>query len=142
MVLTKEKTFTEFETGYVEHLNTHNERTHGNVQAMRCHHVNQPTGTCAMYGNGNDEPITCMNIHAAPAKQNNSGPTSIGQDLQSQLKRVHMPVFYGDKRLYQSWTAAFLAGINTAPVTADYKLLQMRHLLEGEALYAIDNFGH
>ena len=67
MVLTKETTFTEFETGYVEHLHAHNERTHGNLQAMRFHHVNHPTGIYAMYGNGNGEPVTCMNIHVAPA---------------------------------------------------------------------------
>ena len=142
MVLTKEKTLTEFETGYVEHLNTHNEHTHENLQAMLFQHVNQPTGTYAMYGNGNSEPVTCMNIHAAPAKQNNSGPTSIAQDLWSQLKRVQMPVFYGDKRMYQSWKAAFLACIDAAPVTAEYKLLQMRQYLAGEALYAIGSFGH
>ena len=142
MVLTKEKTFSEFETGYVEHLNTHNERTHGNLSAMRFHQVKQPTGTYAMYGNGNGEPVTCMNIHAAPAKQNNSSPTSIGQDLWSQLKRVQMPVFYGDKRLYQSWKAAFLACIDVTPVTAEYKLLQLRQYVAGEALYAIDSLGH
>ena len=64
-------------------------------------------------------------FHAVPAKQNNSGPTSIGHDLWSQLKRVQMPIFYGDKRLYQSWKAAFLACIDAAPVTAEYKLLQL-----------------
>ena len=110
--------------------------------AMRFQHVNQPTGTYAMYGNGNGEPVTCMNIHAAQAKQNNIGSTSFGQDLWSQLKRVQMPVFYGDKRLYQSWKDAFLACIDTAPVTAEYKLLQMRQYLAREALYAMDSLGH
>ena len=95
-----------------------------------------------MYGNGNGEPVTCMNIHAAQAKQNNSRSTSIGQDLWSQLKRVQMPVFYGDKRWYQSWKDAFLACIDTAPVTAEYKLLQMRQYLAREALYAMDSLGH
>ena len=140
MVLTKEKT--EFETGYVEHLNAHNERTHGNLQAMWFHYVNQPTRTYAMYGNGNGEPVTCTNIHAAPSKQNNSGPTSIGQDLWSHLKRVQMPVFYGDKRLYQSWKAAFLACIDAPPVTAEHKLLQLRQYVAREALHAIDSLGH
>ena len=131
-MLTQEKTFTECETRYVEPLNIHNEHTHRNVQAMRLHHVNQPTGTYKMYfmyGNVNGEPDTCMNIHYVPAQPNNSSETSIGQDLWSQLKRVRMPVFYGDKRLYQSWTAAFLACIDAAPVTAEYKLLQLRQYL-------------
>ena len=61
-------------------------------------------------------------------------PHIYGQDLWSPLKRVQMPVFYGDKRLCQSWKAAFLACIDAAPVTAGY--------LAGEALYAIDSFGH
>ena len=138
----KEKTFTECETGYVEHFNIHNERTHGNLQAMRLHHVNQPTRTYSMYENINGEPDTCMNIYAVPAQPNNGGSTSIGQELWSQLKRVQMPVFYGDKRLYQSWKAVFLACIDAAPVTAEYKLLQLRQYVAGEALYAIDNLGH
>ena len=53
-----------------------------------------------MYGNVNGERDSYMNIHAVPAKQNNSRPTSIGLDLWSQLKLVQMPVFYGDKLLY------------------------------------------
>ena len=73
---------------------------------------------------------------------NNSDPPSIVKDLWSQLKCVQMPVFYGDKRLYQGWKAAFLACIYTASVTAKYKLLQMRQYLAGEVLYVIDNLGH
>ena len=80
-----------------------------------------------MYRNVNAEPNTCMNVHAVLAEPNNSGPTSIRQDLWSQLKRVQIPVFYGDKRLYQSWKAAFL-------VTAEYKLLQLRQYLAGDSL--------
>ena len=142
MELTKGNTLTECKTGYVEQHDIHNERTHGNLQAMRLHHVNQPTGTYSIYRNVNGEPDTCMNSHAVPAQPNNSGPTSIGQDLWSQLKRVQMPLFYGDKRLYQSWKATFLACIDAAPVTAEYKLLQLRQYLAGEALYAIDSLGH
>ena len=142
MVLMKEKTFTECETRYVEHLNIDNERTHGNLPAMRLHHANQPTGIYAMSGNVNGEPDTCMNIYAVPAQPNSSGPTSIGQDLWSQLNSVQMPVFYGDKWLYQSWKAAYLACIDAAPVTAEYKLLQMRQCVAGEALYPIDGLGH
>ena len=125
MVFSQENTFIECETRYVEPLYIYNERTHGDLQALRFHHTNQPTGTYAMHDNVNGEPDTCMSIHAVPAKQNNSSPTSIGQDLWSKLKRVQMPVFYGDKRLYQSWKATFLACIDAAPVTAEYKLLQL-----------------
>ena len=48
---------------------------------------------------------------------------SIGQDLWRQLKRVQIPVFSGDKRSYHSWKAAFLACIDSAPATEEYKLL-------------------
>ena len=62
------------------------------------------------------------------------GTISIEQDLWRQLKRVRMPVFYGDKRLYQSWKAAFLACIDAAPATAEYKLLQLRQYVAGKHL--------
>ena len=58
----------------------------------------------------------------------------IGQDLWKQLKRVNIPVFSGDKRTYQNWKAAFMACIDKAPATAEYKLLQLRQCLIGEAL--------
>lgn len=74
-------------------------------------------------------------------RENSVGP-SIGQDLWRQLKRVEIPVFSGDKRAYQSWKAAFLACIDCAPATGEYKLLQLRQYLSGEALKVIENLGH
>ena len=50
-------------------------------------------------------------------------PPSIGQDQWRQLKRLQIPVFYGDKRNNQSWKAAFLACIDSAPAPGEYKLL-------------------
>ncbi|CAG2211545.1 unnamed protein product [Mytilus edulis] len=47
-----------------------------------------------------------------------------------------------NKRNYQSWKAAFLACINQAPATKEYKLLQLRQYVEGEALQVIENLGH
>ena len=67
---------------------------------------------------------------------------SIGQDLWKQLKRVQIPTFSGNKRNYQSWKAAFLAYIDSAPATGEYKLLQLRQYLSGEALNVIENLGH
>ena len=49
----------------------------------------------------------------------------IGQDLWKQLKRVTIPVFSGDKKTYQNWRAAFMACVDQAPATAEYKLLQL-----------------
>ena len=66
----------------------------------------------------------------------------IGQDLWKQLKRVTIPVFSGDKKTYQNWRAAFMACVDQAPATAEYKLLQLRQCLAGEALRAIKSLGH
>ena len=53
----------------------------------------------------------------------------IGHDLWRQLKRVTIPMFSGDKKTYQNWKAAFMACIDKAPATAQYKLLQLRQCL-------------
>ncbi|MEW8314928.1 MAG: DUF1759 domain-containing protein, partial [Candidatus Thiodiazotropha endolucinida] len=87
-----------------------------------------------------------MNASAAPFEptatcQSNNSPT-IGQDLWRQLKRVQIPVFTGDKKKYQSWKASFLACIDSAPATAEYKLLQLRQYVSGDALKVIDSLGH
>ena len=85
-----------------------------------------------------------MNAQAKPFESttsNNHSP-SIGQDLWRQLKRVQIPVFAGDKKTYQNWKAAFLACIDSAPATAEYKPLQLWQYLSGEALKVIDSLGH
>ncbi|XP_065052322.1 uncharacterized protein LOC135681677 [Rhopilema esculentum] len=66
---------------------------------------------------------------------------SLGQDMWRQLQRVAIPVFSGDKRKYENWKAAFLACIDRAPATPEYKLLQLRQYLSGVALEAIENLG-
>ena len=84
-----------------------------------------------------------MNAEAVPfePRAGNTVPT-IGQDLWRQLKRVQIPSFTGDKRHYQSWRAAFLACFDSAPATGEYKLLQLRQYLSGEALKVINSLGH
>ena len=61
----------------------------------------------------------------------------LGQDLWKQLKRVSVPTFSGDKKMYQNWKAAFTAC--NAPTTPEYKLLQC---LSGEGIRAIETLGH
>ena len=68
--------------------------------------------------------------------------SQIGLHLWKQLNRVTIPVFSGDKKSYQSWKTAFTACVDNAPATAEYKLLQLRQCLAGEALKAIENLGH
>ena len=79
--------------------------------------------------------------HATSPLSNQETP-SIGQDLWRQLKRVQIPVFAGEKRTYSNWKAAFQACIDSAPATPEYKLLQLRQYLAGEALKSIENLGH
>ena len=66
---------------------------------------------------------------------------NIGYDLWTQLKPVQIPTFYGNKRSYPSWKAAFMACVDRAPVTPEYKMLQLRQYVSGEALIAIENLG-
>ena len=66
----------------------------------------------------------------------------LGKDMWKQLNRVWIPDFNGDKRTYQSWKAAFYSCVDQAPATPEYKLLQMRHYLKGDALKLIEGLGH
>ena len=63
----------------------------------------------------------------------NWGKTS-GSNL---IKQVSIPVFNADKKSYQSWKAVFMTYIDKAPATAEYKLLQLRKYLKGEALKVV-----
>ena len=68
--------------------------------------------------------------------------STIEQDLWKQLKRIEIPVFNGDKKKYESWKAAFLACVDRAPATGEFKMLQLKQCLAGEALCAIEHLGH
>ena len=67
---------------------------------------------------------------------------NIGHDLWTQLKHVQIPTFSGDKRTYSSWKAAFMACVDIAPVTPEYKMLQLRQYVSGEALNTVENLGY
>jgi len=44
--------------------------------------------------------------------------------------------------MHQNWKAAFTSCIDQAPVIVEYKLLQLRQCLSGEASRAIEGLGH
>ena len=67
---------------------------------------------------------------------------TLGWNMWNQLKRISIPVFNGDRRAYEGWKAAFMACVHQAPATPDYKLLQLRQHLSGEALKIVEPFGH
>ena len=85
-----------------------------------------------------EQTISEGNIHEPESRD----AYSIGEDLWRQLKRIQFPVFTGDKRSYRNWKAAFMACVDTAPSTGEYKLLQLRQCLSGEALNVIESLGH
>jgi len=74
--------------------------------------------------------------------ENRSSTLSLGQDMWKQLKRVSIPVFNGDKKLYEGWKTAFMACVDKAPATPEYKLLQLRQYLSGEALKVVEPLEH
>ena len=65
-----------------------------------------------------------------------------GQDLWRQLKRVSVLVFNGDNRNYENWRLAFNACVDQVLVIPEYKLLQLRKNVSGEAPKSIKNLGH
>ena len=81
-------------------------------------------------------------LYELPTPRVQESENQLGQDLWKQMKRVSIPMFSGDKTKYDSWKAAFMACIDKAPATKEYKLLQLRQYLSGEALNCIDKLGH
>ena len=67
---------------------------------------------------------------------------SLAKDMWNQLKHVSIPVFNGDKRLYKGWKTAFMVCVDKAPATPEYKLLQLRQYLSGEASKVVEPLGH
>ena len=90
--------------------------------------------------------LSCKNLGSASKEsvQRTEHTESLGVDMWSQLKRIAIPTFYGDKSSYQSWRSAFMQCIDRAPATPEYKLLQLRQCLAGEALQSIQELaiGH
>ncbi|XP_064629276.1 uncharacterized protein LOC135488565 [Lineus longissimus] len=67
---------------------------------------------------------------------------TLGHDIWRQLKRVDVPKFTGNVKTYSNWNAAFTACIDKAPATPEYKLLQLREHLSGDALKLIESLRH
>ena len=58
------------------------------------------------------------------------------------MEAAEIPMFTGEKRSYQNLKAIFMACVDTDPAKGEYKLLQLRKCLSGEALNVIENLGH
>lgn len=81
-----------------------------------------------------------------PTGRNQSSPLStvdqISADSSALLKRVSVPKFFGQKKNYESWKAAFYSCVDRTGATPEYKLLRLRECLHGEPLRVIENLGH
>ena len=62
--------------------------------------------------------------------------------MRSQLQRVSIPEFNGDKNTKEGWKAAFAVCVHEAPAISEYRLLQLREHLPGEALKVVESIGH
>ena len=83
---------------------------------------------------------SCVYSHKVDQDKADNKP--LGKDMWNQLERVSIPVFAGDKSSYHGWRAAFDACIDQAPVSPEYKLLQLKKYLAGEPLNMINKLGH
>ena len=66
----------------------------------------------------------------------------ISADSSALLKRVSVPKFFGQKKNYEAWKAAFYSCVDRTGATPEYKLLRLRECLQGEPLRVIENLGH
>ena len=98
----------------------------------------QPASNCPVLSDGGQE---CLFLVDRLSSESTNESELIGQDFWKKLKRVTIPTFSGDKRAYQNWKAAFMSCVDRAVAMAEYKLLQLRQCLTGEALKSIENLG-
>ena len=89
------------------------------------------------YDSDEQQDQNCLGQHSTENQY-----AALGKDLWKQLKRVSIPIFDGNKRNYNNWKAVLMSCIDQASATAEYKLLQLRQHLSGEALKTIENLGH
>ena len=78
---------------------------------------------------------------ARPAPR--TAPAAAAQiNIASKLKRIEIAVFTGEKRKYERWKSAFSVCVDQQPLSAEFKLLQLRQYVAGEALDAIESLGY
>ena len=58
------------------------------------------------------------------------------------LKKIEIPIFYGNVREYSKWKAAFDACVGFAKGRKEEKILHLRQYLKGEPLRIIDDLGY
>ncbi|XP_067667337.1 uncharacterized protein [Haliotis asinina] len=131
---------------------THSSQTSNSKRKVDVKAVPVNTATCKNVVTGesgiqeqNNEPFHMVRDHSD--RYDHRAPTlshsyDTGKDMWKQLKRVSIPVFNGDAKSYEAWKAAFIACIDKAPATPEYKLLQLRQYVSGDAMKVIQDLGH
>ena len=62
--------------------------------------------------------------------------------VSTQLKRIEIPTFYGNKENYFHWKSAFRSCRDSASVSDEIKLLHLHRYLGGIALQSVKGLGH
>lgn len=90
-------------------------------------------------------PISGGQVHLMPTGNSQQLSSSISDQISTDsalLKRVTIPKFFGQKKNYETWKAAFYSCVDRTKASPEYKLLRLRECLQGEALKVIEHLGH
>lgn len=90
-------------------------------------------------------PISGGQAHLMPTGNSQQLSSSISDQISTDsalLKRVTIPKFFGQKKNYETWKAAFYSCVDRTKASPEYKLLRLRECLQGEALKVIEHLGH
>ena len=76
-----------------------------------------------------------------PASHHTSAPYYASPDVYRHLKKIEIPMFSGQKTMYDSWRTAFRICVDQQPLSPELKLLQLRQYLSGQPLATIETYG-
>ena len=80
--------------------------------------------------------ISSMHSNCSTAQTNENSKQLI------KLKKITLPSFSGNKKEYQAWKAAFAEFVDKTENSPEYKLLQLKELLQGEAAQITSGLGY
>ena len=76
-----------------------------------------------------------------PALHHTSAPYYPSPDVYRHLKKIEIPMFSGQKTMYDSWLTAFRICVDQPPLSPELKLLQLRQYLSGQPIAIIETYG-
>ena len=63
-------------------------------------------------------------------------------DVYRHLRKIKIPTFDGDKKLYDTWRTSFNVCVDQQPLSPELKLLQLRQYLSGPPLKTVETYGY